>query len=250
LQFDNSPTEINGANLFAGIEGMAINTPGIYPNYNIFKTGADWLGLTAASGGTITPGTDGAYNTNSGELICGTLETGAVLTPGADEGGTVVNNSATLLKGTKERDAVLVPGYDAGEEPPGTFDKLSSWIGSMEISDELKCRKLTVLDGVDISGEINLKPTTVPEDDEQEREKSAIEVAGGVNCETVVASKTIKAVEKITSDEGIDITKGDLDVQDGEVKINGCEVQGEHGKLSIEGNLEVNGEVDASDFVW
>jgi hypothetical protein len=108
---------------------MAINTPGIYLNNNIFKTGADWLGLTAASGGTITPGTDVAYNTNSGELVCGNLKTGAVLTTGADEKGTVVNNSATLLKGTKEWDAILVPGYDAGEEPPSTFDKLSTWIG-------------------------------------------------------------------------------------------------------------------------
>jgi hypothetical protein len=129
LQFDNNPNEINGAALFCGIEGMAINTPGVYPNDHIFPSGADWLGLTAASGGVITPGADGIYNTNSAELICGIAEMGAVLTPGADEGGNVINNSATLLKGTKERDAVLIPGVDAGEEPPGTFDKLSTWIG-------------------------------------------------------------------------------------------------------------------------
>ncbi|MDR2645975.1 MAG: hypothetical protein LBC04_02250, partial [Holosporaceae bacterium] len=241
LQFDNNPNEINGAALFCGIEGMAINTPGVYPNDNIFPSGADWLGLTAASGGVITPGTDGIYNTNSAELICGIAEMGAVLTPGADEGGNVINNSATLLKGTKERDAVLVPGYDAGEEPPGTFDKLSTWIGSMDISDEIKCRKLTVLDGADIGGVINLKPTTVPEDDQQEREKSSVEVTGGINAETLVISKTVEIADKLTCNSGIDVTKGDVDIQDGELKIKGCEVQGEHGKLSVQGNLDVNG---------
>jgi hypothetical protein len=46
LQFDNNPNEINGANLFCGVEGMAVNTPGI---------------LTTIQNGSRLAGTDGGF---------------------------------------------------------------------------------------------------------------------------------------------------------------------------------------------
>jgi hypothetical protein len=243
LQYNPDPDvkSIDGSLLLSGTEQFASIYRGTNENDHLSPESANLLKLTEATGAVTVNGTDSAYNPNSVDLMKGTEATEAVLQQGVDGNITVINNSATLLKGTKNTDAVLNVGLDPGEEDPASYDRVMTIVGSLNVIEKISCKEFTVSEKTSITGEVNIKPQTVPEDESVPPEPTDVVVDGGIKSKKLTVSETA-TVNELKVNAGAEIT-GDLTLDGGKIISGGIQ-------LSFDfSGMKCTGTISASDFV-